>query len=307
MVATPIERPRAVNTDTTLGARRFLKQLREEIRRHPGVNHIFLNRLATMPFTREDYLVFGLQHYPLINCFTHYMENLLVRAPNSDSKLWLAKVLVDEYGEGSDGDDHSTLYLKFLRAAGVREAQLSRTHLNPYTIDFVRTHVHLTTRRPFLEGLGAIGPGHEWAIPSMFESIVPGLRRAGFAEDEILYFWLHQDQDEDHGAWLEEALVDLAVTTEARDQIRRGALASLDARERFWTGAQREVVRWRQPLSAKNALRKVQRGAHTLLSEAEDRSRLSLGKRGIARLRRRLTPIYLDDVLPRPELAPHKP
>ena len=293
------------NTDTTLVARRFLKDLREEIACHPGVNHIFLNRLATMPFTREDYLVFGLQHYPLINCFTHYMENLLVRAPNSEAKLWLAKVLVDEYGEGSEGDDHSTLYLKFLRAAGVQEHQLSKTFLNDYTVDFVRTHVELTTKRPFLEGLGAIGPGHEWAIPKMFDSIVPGLRRAGFEEDEINYFWLHQDQDEDHGAWLEEALVQFAITTEARDQIRRGALASLDARERFWTGAQREVVRWRQPLSAKNAVRRVVKTTNEALRQAETRLPGRLGKWGLSKLRKRTVPAYLDDVLPRPELAPH--
>ena len=87
----------------------FLKQLRREIETHPAVNHPMLARAAFVPFTREDYKIFGLQHYPLVGTFTTYMELLLLRAPHSDAKQWLAKVLVDEYGEGSDDKDHAEL------------------------------------------------------------------------------------------------------------------------------------------------------------------------------------------------------
>ena len=34
--------------------RQFLDGLREEVRTHPAVNHPFLARLATTPFSRED-------------------------------------------------------------------------------------------------------------------------------------------------------------------------------------------------------------------------------------------------------------
>ena len=96
----------------------FLRELRAEIESHPAVNHLFLNRCATSPFSREDYRVFGENHFPLVCVFTSYLERLLVRAPTSDAKLWLAKVLVDEYGEGSRGEDHATLYGHFLRSCG---------------------------------------------------------------------------------------------------------------------------------------------------------------------------------------------
>jgi hypothetical protein len=229
----------------------------------------------------------------------------LIRAPSSEAKCWIAKVLVDEYGEGSEGHDHSTLYLDFLRAAGAQDEELDRTVLNPYTVEFIRAHVELTTKRPFLVGLGAIGPGHEWAIPTMFSAIVPGLLRAGFDEHEIRYFWLHMDQDQDHGSWLEEALVAFATTADARAQIREGALLSLAARERFWTGAQREVVRFRQPLSAKTMARRLRAGLNLTLRSASARTPRLLA-RGVDTLRRRLVPTYLDDVLPFPDRAAHK-
>ena len=225
----------------------FMKRLRGEIEAHPGVNHLFLNRCATSPFAREDYRIFGENHFPLVCVFTSYLERLLVRAPTSDAKLWLAKVLVDEYGEGSDGEDHATLYGHFLRSCGSSVPDEKDGKVPEPALAFIQEHRRIVNEEPFLVGLGAVGPGHEWAIPKMFASVIPGLKRAGFSEAEIAYFTLHVAQDVDHGRWLEEALTRFGTTHEARQQIRRGALLSLEARGRFWGGVQRAVVRWRQP------------------------------------------------------------
>ena len=46
-----------------------------------------------------------------------------------------------------------------------------------------------------------------------------------------------------HGAWLEEALVLYAGTERAQREIHHGAMLSLAARARFWTGVQRKIVR----------------------------------------------------------------
>ena len=228
-------------------AREFLAELHQEIDTHPGVNHLLLNRLATAPFSRQDYRVFAENHIPLVSVFTTYLEILLLRAPDSEARLWLAKVLVDEYGEGSDGHDHAKMYGRFLGACGGDAASLTNLAVPGPARRFVQTHAALVREQPFLVGLGAVGPGHEWAIPQMFKAIIPGLRRAGFEESEIDYFTLHVEQDDDHGSWLEEALAGYAHTAEAQAQIRKGALLSLDARRQFWDGVQQAIVRWRQP------------------------------------------------------------
>ncbi|NCG20907.1 MAG: DUF3050 domain-containing protein [Rhodobacterales bacterium] len=227
--------------------RTFLSDLREEIAAHPGVNHLLLNRLATAPFSREDYRIFAENHIPLVSVFTVYLELLLLRAPDSEARLWLAKVLVDEYGEGSDGHDHVKMYGRFLTAAG-GDAEVASTSPVPSPAQtFIETHANIVRNEPFLVGLGAVGPGHEWAIPKMFESIIPGLRRARFPEVEIDYFTLHVEQDDDHGNWLGEALAGYATTEEAQAQILRGARLSLEARRVFWDGVQQAIVRYRQP------------------------------------------------------------
>jgi pyrroloquinoline quinone (PQQ) biosynthesis protein C len=233
----------------TRNARRFLEGLRTEIAHHPAVNHLFLNRLATAPFSRQDYRIFAENHFPLVCVFTHYLEVLLLRSPDSDAKLWLAKVLVDEYGEGSEGHDHAEMYGRFLDATGGDHTARMDLRVPAAALRFIRTHQRIVTEEPFLVGLGAVGPGHEWSIPEMFHAVIPGLRRAGFEEHEIDYFTLHTAQDVDHGSWLEEALASYATSSEAQDQIRAGALRSLDARNAFWDGVQRAVVTYRQPRS----------------------------------------------------------
>ncbi|MCH2106531.1 MAG: iron-containing redox enzyme family protein, partial [Planctomycetes bacterium] len=227
----------------------WLSELRDEVAAHPGVNHLLLSRLRTGRYTKGDYKVFGLQHYPMVGTFTRYMELLLLRAPSSEQKLWLAKVLVDEYGEGSDGDDHAKLYLRYMRAMGVEDGEEETTPLCAAVWEFIGNHLRICREEPFLVGLGALGPGHEWAIPKMFHQIIPGLERAGMGFEERMYFDLHTEQDIDHANWMSEALEQLGQDEEARAQVRRGALLSLGARFRFWTGVERCVVARRQPHS----------------------------------------------------------
>lgn len=216
--------------------RAFLADLRREVAETAAVGHSLLGRMATDPRSREDFRVIAGQHYPLVTVFTRYLELLLLSAPDSDGKTWLAKVLVDEYGEGSRGLDHAALYRNFLRATGIPQGEERKIPLHPNVVEFVFGHLKLVSREPFLVGLGAVGPGHEWAIPDMFAHVIRGLKAAGFAAREIEYFLLHIEQDKDHGAWLEEALARYATTPEACAEIRRGTLASLAAREQFWWG-----------------------------------------------------------------------
>jgi pyrroloquinoline-quinone synthase len=251
-------------------AKAFLASLRREIETHPAVNHLFLNRLATSPFARQDYRVFAENHYPLVCVFTHYLERLLVRAPDSEAKLWLAKVLVDEYGEGSEGKDHSQMYARFLSSAGGDPERVKAERVPGPAFRFIAEHRRMVSEAPFLEGLGAVGPGHEWAIPKMFEAVIPGLRRAGFDADVIAYFTLHVEQDGDHGSWLEEALERYADSELAQEQIRRGALASLEARYRFWEGVQREIVLFRQPRSVRQDGATPRRLLHEVVLTAWD-------------------------------------
>ena len=155
----------AVEPQKAQSGRDFLRSLRQEIQCHPGVGHSLLGRMVTDPRSRHDFRILASQHYPLVANFTTYMELLLLRAPSSEAKRWLAKVLVDEYGERSHGDDHATAYRAFMHAAGVAPGSEANYPLHPEVVGFIREHYRICTQEPFLVGLGAVGPGTSGRFP----------------------------------------------------------------------------------------------------------------------------------------------
>ena len=139
-----------------MDARAFLAQLHEEVANHPGVGHSLLGRMQIDPRAREDFKIFAGQHYALVVNFTRYLELLLLSAPSSSAKVWLAKVLVDEYGDRSDELDHGEHYAIFMRACGWSDDELEDIRLHPAVTGFIAEHIRLCTEEPFLVGLGAV-------------------------------------------------------------------------------------------------------------------------------------------------------
>jgi pyrroloquinoline quinone (PQQ) biosynthesis protein C len=217
-----------------------LDRLDAAIASHRAVRHPLFDLLAERATTRA-FRVFALQHQALVGHFTRYLEHMLLQAPSSEEKLWIAKVLVDEYGEGSDGLDHATLYRRFALAVGATREQCDAEQLDPAVVQFVRSHAELCRNGSFLAALGAVGPGHEWSIPRMFPPIVRGLERLAVDPEPCSYFALHLEQDVEHGAWLREALERLVGTQADAAEVERGALLSLDLRAAVWDAIQQRI------------------------------------------------------------------
>ena len=81
------------------------------------------------------------------------------------------------------------------------------------------------------------------------------LRRRGAAAREIdraalEYFQLHIDLDVEHGKALEESMLRWATTDGNREDIRRGARRSLEARAAFWSALSEQLLPDRPPASA---------------------------------------------------------
>ena len=235
----------------------WLDELSTRVRMHPGVNHLLLARLATGPYTRTDYLNLGLQHYALVGFFARYLELLLVRAPGAREKRWLAEVLLGEYGASTGGHDPAAAYRRFLAAAGATGSAERRTGLCREVWDFVTEHARIVREESFLFGLGALGPAHQWAIPRMFSHGLPGLRRAGFAEEEVAFF-RRPVETRDSETAIHALLLDLARTRAQQEQVQAGTERSLELRFELWTGIERVMMSWRQPES----VRALRQGLH---------------------------------------------
>lgn len=226
----------------TEAAAAFLDALEAEVRHHPALHHPFLRRFTAGALGRLQLWAFGLQHYQLVRVFTRYLEALVKSIPEPEVREWLCRVLEDEYARPySHERSHPALYRRFLRALGLAAEDWERAEALPETRAFIERHLELTALRQPTVGLGAVGPGHEWAIPTMFAYLVDGLRKSGLGEEPLEYFTLHMAQDLEHARILRAVLARYAGIPENQARIREGALASLDARARFWQGLEREV------------------------------------------------------------------
>lgn len=225
-----------------LPAECFLAALEVEVQGHPALHHPFLRRFAQSKLERLQCWAFGLQHYQLVRMFTSYLEALRKSIPEPEVRDWIQRVLEDEYARPHTYErSHPALYRRFLRALGLTEEDWERAEALSETRAFIERHLELTALRHPAVGLGAVGPGHEWAIPTMFAYLVDGLRKAGVGEEALEYFTLHVAQDLEHGKLMRAALARYADTAENQARIRDGALASLDARACFWEGLGRVV------------------------------------------------------------------
>jgi pyrroloquinoline-quinone synthase len=238
--------------DRAADAAQFIKSLEQEILDHEAVRHPFLVRFASEPLTVAQVRAFGLQHYQLVKVFTTYMTNLLPKIPDRDAAELFRHVFDDEFGAVSGRSaavgqatifrSHVHLYRDFLSALGVQEEEWGRVKPLAETEAYIKGHLALTRDADFRVGLGAVGPGHEFSIPTMFQSLVAGIRRnTDLTEKQIEYFTLHIEEDVEHAEVFNSLIGRHAGTEEGRSLIREGAMRSLKWRTLFWDGLSRQV------------------------------------------------------------------
>ena len=203
--------------------------------RHPAVTHPFLHQFAQGGLAPWQLWGYASQHYRLVCFFTAYLEAIAKRTPDQEIRRLVQEILEEEYMRPQQFErSHPALYRRFMRAVGFRDGEWDRVAALPATRAFIEIHLDMTLRS-WLETLGAVGPGHEWAIPQMFPWLVQGIERSLKLDPAALeYFRLHIELDVKHGQVLERCLVRWTKSEADRDEIRRGALRSLEARAAFW-------------------------------------------------------------------------
>lgn len=220
----------------------FLDALESEIAQHAAVRHPFLVRFSQARVALQQIQAYGLQHYQLVRVFLTYMTNLVARMPGSSAGTTLRGIFEDEFGQYTLFRSHVHLYRNFLRGVGLQDEDWGRVAWLAQTRDFIGGHLRLTQEGDLLMALGAIGPGHEYAIPLMFAYLLEGLRRhASLTEPDLEYFAMHIEEDRDHAVAFRQLIAEVAKTGSQRQRIRRGALFSLELRRRFWDGCHTAV------------------------------------------------------------------
>ncbi len=225
-----------------MNAQTYIKSLEDEILHHEAVHHPFLKRFASEPLSLEQIQTFGLQHYQLVRIFVNYMTNLLPLIPDKDAANLFRTVFDDEFGQHTIFRSHPALYRNFLKGLGLPEEAWGRVAFLPETTQYIEAHKKLTRDEGFLIGLGAVGPAHEFAIPTMFEYLLKGFKNnTDLSEEDVEYFAFHIVQDKEHAVVFNQLIVRHVATPETQQLLREGAMRCLAHRKTFWDGLYRAV------------------------------------------------------------------
>ncbi len=223
-------------------AQTFIHSLEEEILHHTAVHHPFLKCFSSQKLTLGQIQTFGLQHYQLVKVFVNYMTNLLPKIPDKDAADLFRVVFDDEFGQHTIFRSHPALYRNFLRALGLSDEAWGRVSHLPEVSAFIEGHMEITRGKDFLPALGAIGPGHEFSIPTMFTYLMEGIRKnTDLSDEEIEYFALHIEEDKEHAVVFNKLIARHVETEEGQQRLRDGALRSLSLRKKFWDGIETAV------------------------------------------------------------------
>lgn len=156
---------------------------------------LLLKRCRTGEITKQELHKFIKQHQLYSRHFTRYLSALLANVIDEKDRLELTHNLFDEMGLGDAGKiPHSMLYRDMM----VNMDIAPDIKPLPSTLRLIDAMLQCCKSTNHLVGLGALCLGAEGVVPYIYSTIVEGLISIGESRENLQFFTLHIECDDDH-------------------------------------------------------------------------------------------------------------
>jgi quercetin dioxygenase-like cupin family protein/pyrroloquinoline quinone (PQQ) biosynthesis protein C len=208
-----------------------LKELERFQAQHPIWDCRFIRACRAGLLTRDDFKhVFG-QYYRYSKNFTRYLTALMTNCESDYFRSRLSENLWEE-GGGADPDKrHAELFRRFLSNAldvdstGIQYQSFADVFFHQY-LDFCRNSSALA-------GSAFLSLGTEGAISRLYGYFCEGLLKAGIPEEQLLFFRLHMECDDEHAITLAELMRSYSDAPGWFDQCKEAINHALNIRRQF--------------------------------------------------------------------------
>jgi quercetin dioxygenase-like cupin family protein/pyrroloquinoline quinone (PQQ) biosynthesis protein C len=208
-----------------------LKELERFQAQHPIWDCRFIRACRAGLIMRDDFKhVFG-QYYRYSKNFTRYLTALMTNCESDYFRSRLSENLWEE-GGGADPDKrHAELFRRFLSEAldvdsnGIQYQSFADVFFHQY-LDFCRNSSALA-------GSAFLSLGTEGAISRLYGYFCEGLLKAGIPEEQLLFFRLHMECDDEHAITLAELMRSYSDTPGWFDQCKEAINHALNIRRQF--------------------------------------------------------------------------
>ena len=203
----------------------FANQIVEALEARDMSNHPFLQYFGT-EMTEDELRKFAIQWSKMTQrtggLASILMANIAINfwdEPNLEMRRSLADEIVDEEtGIKCGSMSHCELAIRFAESVVVGKAELFATPPLPETVEYTNWAIKVCRDHHYLYGLGTMGGG-EYLNPPIMRAIVSGLRdRFDKNNNDIEFFIVHIEGDEEHGDLAVRALAEYAGDDEQKQK-----------------------------------------------------------------------------------------
>jgi pyrroloquinoline quinone (PQQ) biosynthesis protein C/quercetin dioxygenase-like cupin family protein len=181
--------------------------------------------------TKEDFKHIFSQYYRYSKNFTRYLTALMTNCESDYYRSLLSENLWEE-GGGADPDKrHAELFRRFLRhALGVDPDAIQ---YQSFANDFFHQYLDFCRNSSALAGSAFLSLGTEGLIARLYGYFCEGLLKAGIAEEELVFFRLHMECDDEHAVTLAELMRSFSGEPGWFEQCKAALDRALNIRRQF--------------------------------------------------------------------------
>lgn len=182
----------------------FYKALEDARIPKGSIGHEFSRMWADGKLTKDQIGEWAIQHYYYISTIPAQFAALYARMPDPLGQELLMENLIGEVMPDQPEKAHPALMLHFAKACGVSHETVTNAEKNGLILPGTRAMRawiwELASHRPLHEACGGIMVALEGQLPTLYPKYIAQLEKMGFTDDQLEFFHVHVENDEEHAA-----------------------------------------------------------------------------------------------------------
>lgn len=166
--------------------------------------HPFSMMWSEGKLSRQQLGRWAVQHYYYISTIPAQFAALYARMPDPEGREMIMENLVGEEPPHAPEKSHPRLLLKFARACGLTDEDVQSAERRGEILASTRAMRawiwELATIRPMHESCAGIMVALEGQLPTLYPGYIAAMQKMGFNDDDLEFFHVHVENDEEHAA-----------------------------------------------------------------------------------------------------------